>query len=144
MTPSATCESLTQSFEHCSLVAYHGEADSPNVWTIGWGETIGVTEGMTCTQDWADTQLLSDLMNAGLVVSRYVDVAINQNQFDALCDFVYNEGSGNFAGSTLLKRLNAGDFAGASAQFLVWDYADGRQVDGLERRRKAEQTLFNA
>lgn len=144
MTPSENCESLTQSFESCSLVAYHGADDPENVWTIGWGETIGVYQGMTCTQEWADSELLKDLTHAGLIVSRYVDVALNQNQFDALCDFVYNEGEGNFCHSTLLKRLNAGDFAGASAQFLVWDYANGQQSAGLERRRKAEQTLFNS
>lgn len=148
MNPSAKCAALTESFEDCELTAYHGPDDPPGLWTIGWGQTNGITEGMVWTQEQADVDLIHTLNQCGLIVSRLVDVALTQNQFDALTDFEYNEGSGALAGSTLLKRLNAGDFAGAAAQFLVWDkVSENGQLEpsaGLLRRRVAEQTLFNS
>lgn len=141
--PSAQCIALTKSFEECRLEAYHGDDDPPGVWTIGWGETEGVAEGDMWTQAQADAALVNRLNIAGHAVLAAVDVAINQNQFDALTDFAYNEGSEALTNSTLVKYINANNFAAASAQFLRWDIADGQPSAGLERRRTAEQTLFN-
>jgi lysozyme len=143
-TPSARGIALTKSFEECRLTAYHGEDDPPDVWTIGWGETESIEPGDVWTQAQADANLVNRLNVAGHAVLQCVDVQINQNQFDALTDLAYNIGSEAFTGSTLVKCINSHDFAGASAQFLRWDYADGQQSAGLERRRVAEQALFNA
>jgi len=67
---------------------------------------------------------------------------LQQNEFDALVDFVFNLGRGAFAGSTLLKNLNAGQFDAAATQFDLWDHAGGQVVAGLLRRRQAEQAMF--
>ncbi|CAK0782312.1 lysozyme [Gammaproteobacteria bacterium] len=70
------------------------------------------------------------------------DVALTQGQFDALVSFVFNVGAGNLMKSTLLRKLNAGDFAGADDEFLRWNKARGKVVEGLRRRRIAEMKVF--
>lgn len=71
-----------------------------------------------------------------------VTVCLSQNQLDSLASFVFNVGGRNFAQSTLLSRLNAGNYAGAGAQFGRWVYAGGRVLPGLVSRRAAEAALF--
>lgn len=133
---------LTEQFESCRLEAY---PDVKGVWTIGWGHTGPlVVKGLTCTQVQADAWLLSDCDAAIAAVNRFVVVDINQHEFDALVDFAFNCGITAFAGSTLLKLLNAKDFAGAAKQFEVWDHASGKVVAGLLRRRLAEEQEFNS
>ena len=129
---------LIKSFESCSLVAYQ---DQGGVWTIAWGLTVGVKEGMTCTQAQADSWLVSNIGYVADILNRSVP-AMNSNQFSACVSLAYNIGTGNFHQSTLLKCLNAGDFSGASDQFLVWVKIKGVPNDGLLRRRQAEQALF--
>jgi lysozyme len=130
---------LTESFEGCRLVAYQ---DSVGVWTIGYGHTKGVVAGMTCTQAQAEQWLLADVAAAVAAVNRLVHIAMSQDEFDALVDFTFNLGVGNFAGSTLLKLLNARDIEGAANEFEKWDLAGGVVVAGLLRRRLAERALF--
>jgi len=132
--------SLTESFEGCNLVAYQ---DSVGVWTIGYGHTQGVAQGMTCTQAQAEQWLLADVADAEAAVSRLVHIAMSQEEFDALVDFTFNLGVGNFAGSTLLRLLNARDIEGAADEFEKWDLAGGVVVAGLLRRRQAEHALFS-
>ena len=60
----------------------------------------------------------------------------------ALLDFIYNLGAGKFRSSTLLKKLNAGDYNGAAAEFDNWDHAGGKVLAGLLKRREAETKLF--
>lgn len=134
---------LTERFEQCRLMAYHGAADAPNVWTIGWGHTFNVVEGMTCSQVEADQWLTEDEASAITDVKTHVTVPITQGEFDALVDFAINVGRGNLNNSTLLKDLNAGDLAAAAKQFELWDHADGKVVAGLLRRRLAEEAEFN-
>lgn len=131
---------LTESFEGCRLVAY---PDSVGVWTIGYGHTKGVVEGMTCTQAQAEQWLLDDVADAEAEVNRLVHIAMSQEEFDALVDFVFNLGIGNFSKSTLLAKLNARDIEGAADEFAKWDRAGGVEVAGLLRRRLAEKALFS-
>lgn len=133
---------LTESFEACRLVAYHGSADRPGVWSIGYGHTHGVKEGDVCTQAQAEEWLVDDIRWAELVVNAHVTVQLTQQEFDALVDFVFNVGSGNFTSSTMLKLLNEGDHHGAAQQFELWDHAGGVEVAGLLRRRQAEKSEF--
>ena len=70
-------------------------------------------------------------------------MGINQNQFDAMVSFTYNLGCANLKSSTLLKKVNKGDFAGATKEFPRWNKAGGRVLAGLTRRRKAEADLFS-
>lgn len=135
---------LIQSFESCKLVAYQ---DQKGVWTIAWGHTgPEVVEGLTWTQAQADAAFVIDLHRTELAVMNTVDIALSQNEFDALVSFTFNEGSGNEARSTLVRLLNAGNIMAAADQFPVWNKITvGGQlvVDaGLTRRRAAERALF--
>ncbi len=100
--------------------------------------------GMTCTQEQAEQWLQEDVQSAVDAVNRLVTVQLTQNQFDALVDFTFNLGSGNLQSSTLLRLLNAGNYAGAAGEFEKWDKAGGQALPGLLRRRQAERDLFNS
>lgn len=130
--------------EALRLVAY---LDSVGVWTIGYGDTgPDVVKGLVITKAQAEERLQRRLLEFEGYVNKYVKVALTQNQFDALVSLVYNIGPTNFSTSTLLRKLNAGDYAGAAAQFPVWNKGrvDGKLVviNGLTNRRKKEQQLF--
>lgn len=133
--------SMTKQFEGLRLEAYQ---DGGGVWTIGYGHTAGVKPGQVITAEQADTFLKADLGHAEVVVGQYTHLPLTQNQFDALVDFVFNLGLGQFMRSTLLAKLNNNDFAGASAEFIRWNKDNGKVVAGLTRRRQAETNLFNA
>jgi lysozyme len=133
---------LTKSFEGLHLEAYR---DCAGVWTIGYGHTgPTLAAGQTISEPEAEEFLRADLADAVACVNRGVQSVISQNQFDAMVDFCFNAGRGNFLQSTLLRKLNSGDFAGAAAQFALWVHAGGEVVAGLVRRRKAEAELFGA
>jgi lysozyme len=133
---------LTESFEGVRLTAY---PDVRGVWTIGYGHTgPDVHPGLTITQAQAEQLLLGDVAHAVVAVNRCVTVDLNQDEFDALVDFAFNAGCGALEGSTLLKDLNAGNYTAAEGQFAEWDYAAGKVVAGLLRRREAEAKLFSS
>jgi lysozyme len=114
------------------------------VWTIGYGHTgTDVKEGLTITGDQASILLAADVAWAVTCVNKSVQSAINQNQFDALVDFVFNLGCASLGQSTLLRLVNAGNFAGAAKEFLRWNKAGGKVVKGLTKRRQAEADLFS-
>lgn len=134
-------QKLTEAFEGCPLRAYWDKLGK--VWTIAYGHTRGVFEGMTCSPPQADVWLQDDISWAEAEVNKAVKIPLSQNEFDALVDFVFNCGSGNFEHSTLLRLVNAGDFAHAAAEFEKWDKCDGKPVAGLLRRRIAEEQVFS-
>ena len=113
-----------------------------NVLTIGWGCTEGVTEGLVWTKAQAEEGLRREMLKHEAAVKRLVTVDLNQNQFDALTSFAYNCGSGALESSTLLKKLNAGDFDGAAKGFLLWNKGGGSVLPGLVKRRQRESLLF--
>ena len=127
-------------FEGCKLTAYQ---DSVGVWTIGYGHTKGVYDGMTITQDQAEQMLLSELEEYEGYIENMVTVPLTQNQFDALVVWVYNLGPTNFRNSTLLKELNSGDYTAAGKEITRWNKAGGKVLAGLVKRREAEAQLFN-
>ncbi|HEY0163577.1 MAG TPA: lysozyme [Edaphobacter sp.] len=132
---------LTKQAEGVRLTAYQ---DSVGVWTIGYGHTgSDVKKGLTITEDQATTLLEADVAWAVTCVNKSVSAAINQNQFDALVDFVFNLGCANFGQSTLLRLLNEDQFEGASEEFPKWNKAKKKVLPGLTKRRAAEQALFN-
>jgi lysozyme len=132
-------KALIQSFEDCKLYAYQ---DQRGIWTIGWGHTLGVVPYQTCTTADADGWFTQDTQAACNAVNRTVDVALSQNQFDALVSFTFNVGMGSEAHSTLVKVLNQGHYDQAADQFLVWNHVNGVPNAGLTRRRAAERALF--
>lgn len=133
-------KTLTEAFEGCKLAAYR---DSKGVLTIGYGHTSHVYAGQTCTQADADRWLVQDIATAEAAVNRLVTVTLSQHEFDALVDFTFNVGVGNFANSTLLHDIDSNNIAGAAAEFAKWDYCGGVILQGLVRRRLAEAQYFN-
>lgn len=134
---------LIKSFESLELIAYPDPGTGGAPWTIGWGHTgPEVKSGLVWTPAQADAAFDSDIAQFERDVASLVKVPLNQNQFDALVSFAYNCGSSNFASSTLLKKLNAGDYDAAADEFPRWDKAAGKVMNGLTRRRNAERTLF--
>jgi len=130
---------LIKQFEGCKLTAYQ---DSVGVWTIGYGHTKGVKKGDKITQAQADEYLRQDAAVAADDVTRLVKVELNQDQFDALVSFTFNLGAKNLASSTLLKRLNEGNYRAAADQFGRWVFAGDVLLQGLVKRRAAERELF--
>lgn len=141
---------LIQGFEGFHRALDGGERaqayrDAVGVLTIGWGHTRTVkSDDMTITRAQAEDLLRSDVSSAEAAVNKAVKVSLNQNQFDALVSFVFNLGEGNFRKSTLLKKLNNGNYAEVPSELLRWVNAGGKPLPGLVRRRKAEATLFEA
>lgn len=135
---------LIQGFEGLRLKAYD---DGVGVWTIGFGTIkypngVKVKKGDVCTKEQASEYMRHDLATFIKAVNKLVKVPVNQNQFDALVSLIYNIGETNFSNSTLLKKLNAGDYAGAANQFPAWNKAKGKVLQGLVNRRAAEREYF--
>ena len=130
---------LIKRFEGLRLTAYD---DGVGVQTIGYGHTAGVKPGMTITEDQAVQFLREDLHSAERDIDRLVTVHLCQHQFDALASLVFNIGGTAFRDSTLLRKLNAGDYAGAAVQFDRWVHGGGKILPGLVKRRAAERAMF--
>lgn len=131
-------------FEGKRLAAYD---DGVGIWTIGFGTIkypngVRVKKGDTCTLDQAKEYMRHDLIEFEHTVNISVKVPLNQNQFDALVSLAYNIGSSAFKSSTLVKKLNTGDYQGAADQFNVWVNAGGKRMQGLVNRRDREKLLF--
>lgn len=138
MKTSANGIKLIKTFEGCRLEAYKCPA---GVWTIGYGHTSNVVEGMKITQEIADDFLRADLIRFEKYVNQYDGVYhFTQNQFDALVSFTYNCGAGN------LKKLVAGGMRTVeeiSEALLRYNKGGGKVLPGLVKRRKAEKELFD-
>lgn len=121
--------------------------DSVGVWTIGVGHTSmagepHVAPGLTITKGEAIDILKRDLRKFESVVLGAVKVALTQHQFDALVSFCYNVGPRAFTGSTLLRKLNAGDYASVPRELMKWTSGGGHKIQGLVNRRSAEAGLW--
>lgn len=147
MTPSQKCYDIIRKYEGFSAKPYKDVAGIP---TIGYGTTyypngrhVALTD-TAVTREQAETYLENHVNGVASQILRLVKVTLRQGQLDALTSLVYNIGIGNFAASTLLRVLNQGKYTAASDQILVWSKAGGAVSRGLERRRDAEQELFNS
>lgn len=132
--------SLIKEYEGYRSKAY---LDTGGVPTIGYGHTRGVQMGQECTPEIAEAWLEADLDEAEKAVSRLVKVPLTDNQYAALVSFTFNLGVARLQSSTLLKKLNAGDYAGAQGQFGRWVFDNGKELPGLVKRRAAEAALFS-
>lgn len=114
--------------------------------TIGYGQTRRngkpIKMGDTITEAAASAWLETELARVSGVVERLVKVPLTDNQHGTLVSFVYNVGDDAFSKSTLLKKLNAGDYAAVPAQLARWNKNDGRVMEGLTNRRAAEAGLW--
>lgn len=133
-------ENLIKKWEKLKLVAYLPTPD--DVWTIGWGHTLGVKKGDRITKDQAQEFFIQDKQWAEDAVNQGVKVPLTQEQFDALVSLVFNIGANAFRRSTLLKKLNRKDYQGAADQFNVWVKQKGKTLTGLVRRRAEERSYF--
>jgi lysozyme len=130
----------------------HWYPDPAHGWkvpTVGYGHTdaagepkYAATKGKRFTEAEASAILLIDLEAYENDVRDLVKVPTNENQHGALTSFTFNLGKGNLAKSTLLKKLNRGDYAGAAKEFGKWVNAAGKPLPGLVKRREAERLLF--
>ena len=136
---------LIKDFEGFSSKAY---LDVVNIPTIGWGNTfyedgtkvklgdqISKTDALKLLEIVANRDFADKIFPS-------IKVKVTQSQFDAMVSLAYNIGAGAFLKSTLLKKVNAGDFAGAGEEFLRWNKAGGKEVLGLTKRREREKQLF--
>jgi GH24 family phage-related lysozyme (muramidase) len=133
---------IIKKYEGCRLTAYKCPA---GVWTIGYGHTKGVKQGMTITQAKADAYLEADCKTFVKAVNKYYGTGknkyqFNQNQFDALVSFTYNCGAGN-----LKALLNGGKRSIAEISKAIPKYtrANGKVLKGLANRRADEKNLFD-
>lgn len=119
-----------------------GNPTTGEPWTIGYGHTVGVRPGDTCTEEQATEWLREDLRYAENAVRHLVDVALTQGQFDALVSFTFNCGMMALGNSTLLRLLNAGNYQGAADQFPRWNRGASGVLPGLVTRRARERDMF--
>lgn len=131
---------MEKQFEGCRLEAYR---DQGGVWTIGYGHTgPDVVQGLRWTQAQADAQLLKDRREAFNAVAHLVGDHLSPQEMEALEDFVFNLGEGDFAHSTLLRDIRSGNMGAAANEFEKWDHVAGKVCAGLLARRAAEAALF--
>jgi lysozyme len=148
MTPSTACVAFIAQHERFRPTAYL--PTKHDRWTLGYGHTKGVKEGDTCTFEQAKAWLREDMAEAAGAVNKLVTVPLTQNQFDALVSFTFNVGGDidadtiaeGLGDSTLLSKLNRGDYVGAAAEFAKWNKQKGRVLNGLTTRRAAEREMF--
>ena len=127
-------------WEGSRLVPYQ---DSAGFWTVGRGHKMQPTDPhVAITPAEQDALFQMDMLYTAEGVARLVYMPIEQCQFDALCDFAFNCGLGNLAGSTLRKRVNGGYFDEAADEFAKWNIAGGKPDPGLTKRRTAERAMF--
>lgn len=124
-------------------VLYEGYSDAPyldsvGVLTIGPGRTEGVKPGERTTVQRELVLMLKDMEGRKAAIARCVTVPLYQHELDAYMSLAYNIGTGAFCGSTLVRKLNAGDYSGACREILRWNRAGGRELAGLTKRRQAE------
>lgn len=126
---------LIKEFEGCRLTAYK---DAVGIWTIAYGHTKNVKQGMKITQEQAEELLKEDLAEYEAKVEKYNKYNWNQNQFDALVSFAYNIGSIDQLTSNGRRAIKT-----ISEKILEYNKAGGKVLEGLTRRRKAEKALFD-
>jgi len=131
---------LIKQFEGLRLEAYKCPAGD---WTIGYGHTgDDIKEGDKITRENAEFLFKQDIKSAEYCIKTEVHRELTQNQYDALVSFIFNAGSFKFRHSTMLKRLNDGNFEAAAEQLDKWIYSKKTILPGLVKRRKAEKELF--
>lgn len=131
---------MVKKYEGLYTKAYHCPA---GVLTIGYGHTgPDVKPGQRIREAQAEKMLRQDMGKFEDAVRRQVKVPLTQGQFDALVSFTFNCGEGALKNSTLLKKLNSGDYAGAQAEFQRWNKGGGRVLPGLVKRRAEEAQMF--
>lgn len=129
---------LVAPWEGLETTAYQ---DVIGVWTVCFGETKGVKKGDTYSVEECTDQLALELPAYRKQMLTYVKVPLTSYQEAAFLSFSYNVGTSAFGRSTLVKKLNQYDYAGACAELKKWVYADGKKFQGLVNRREDEYQM---
>jgi lysozyme len=130
---------LIKQWEGLKLEAYLCPA---GVWTVGYGHTDTTRPNMSISKSEAERLLRYDLDRFIKAVNNLVKVDLTDNQFAALVSFCFNVGEGAFKRSTLLRKLNTGDYDAVPSELARWNKAGGKVVQGLTNRRAAETGLW--
>lgn len=130
---------LIKRWEGLRLESYRCSA---GVWTIGYGYTATAREGMRITETEAERLLLADLAVFEAEISSVVDVELTDNQFAALVSWTYNVGAAAMRQSTLIRKLNEGDYVSVPSELARWNKVNGKVLPGLSNRRAAEAGLW--
>ena len=141
-----------KTFEGKENEAYVDHLAKTQVVTVCYGHTRTAVLGQTYSDEQCDALLLKDLNEVyAPIVRKLVKVKLSQGEFNAVVDFVYNLGEGNFRSSTLLRKLNAGDYSGASLEFERWFMTNGKdcrkpasKCGGIPKRRAWEKAMFES
>ena len=139
MSPSDALIDFLKGWESLRLSAY---LDAVGVPTIGYGRTADVQMGDTCTAEQAEKWLRDEVDETWHAIDQFIRQTLAQHEMDAVVSLTYNVGVGAISKSTLLSRLNNGDFGSAADEFLRWNRAGGKVLAGLTKRRKAERAIF--
>jgi lysozyme len=130
-----------------ALVGFEGYSEraiipvAGDVPTLGFGTTKGVKLGDSIDPVRAVNRALIDVSKFEGAAKRCITVPLHQHEYDAYIQLSYNIGPTAFCNSTLARKLNALDYAGACAEILRWDRFQGRPLAGLTARRLAEHQL---
>ncbi len=134
-----TLYALIRFWESLRLVAYKCPA---GVWTNGYGSTgPDVKEGVVWTKEYSEERMRTDA-EISIHITQKLCPLLEGNQISSISDFVYNLGGTRLAGSTLRRKLNKGDIAGAKKELMKWVHGGGRILPGLVKRRQAESNLL--
>ena len=132
---------LIKDSEGCKLNSYK---DCIGIWTLGYGQTQNIKQGMTWTQQQADEDVVITALAVLNQAVKYSPIlaTVNIEKLAAIADFIYNLGVGNYAKSTLKKQVDAGNWMAASSEIKKWNKAAGKELKGLTIRRVKEAHLL--
>jgi len=129
--------------KQCEVLRLKSYLCPAGLWTVGYGHTHDVHPGMMISIDTAEHLLINDLHTSAISVDGLVKVSLSDNQFSALVSFAFNVGSGAFGKSTLLRKLNAGNYDAVPAELKRWVRGGGKMLAGLVARREKESELWS-
>lgn len=130
---------LIKSFEGFKPEAYQ---DQGGKWTVGYGSTLGITPLTKVTPAEAELFLRRDLDNTEICINTHITYPLTQNEYDAICSFVYNVGATAFLLSQMRSKIQYGMLQDAADEFLKWKFIHGAVNQGLLNRRTKERELF--
>lgn len=139
LTAAVMAVGVVSTYEGTVLSAYRDPVGIPTACTGHTGPEVRM--GQVYTQEQCDELLASDLYRHDADIQQCIAVPLSDGQHAAFLSFAFNVGATKFCGSTMARRLNAGDYAGACAELSRWTLAGGRQLPGLVKRRAAERAL---
>ena len=147
MRVSPVGQAIIKHYESVRLRAYPDPATGAAPWTIGYGHTRNVRPGDTCSQAQADAWLVQDLMSVEIALNDLITWPITQGQFDALASLMFNTGPKPFLSDNILGDfddfINSGNLAEIRSRIAQFRMADGKVMYGLQKRRRAEQALWD-